>query len=52
VNANAEAAAQNQDAAKILKRIINAEALGRSFSNLRRVFGKNKAAHYLHLGAR
>jgi hypothetical protein len=39
---DAEAAAKHQDAVKILKRIISAEASSSSFNILRRVFGKNK----------
>jgi hypothetical protein len=42
--ADAEAAAKNQDAVKILKRIISAEASSSSFNILRRVFGKNKTS--------
>jgi hypothetical protein len=41
--ADADVAAQNQDAAKILKPIISAEASSRSFNILRRVFGKKKS---------
>jgi hypothetical protein len=41
--ADADAAALNRDAAKILKRIVNAEISKSSFQNLRRVLGKIKS---------
>jgi hypothetical protein len=41
---DAEAAAKHQDAVKILKRIVSAEASSSSLNILRRVFGKNKTS--------
>lgn len=41
--ADAEAAAHNRDSAKVLKRIVNAEASKSTFNNLRRFLSKTKS---------